>query len=158
MSIARQILEAARVAILGLNGPPGGYIHDLEGRVYMGDPSAAAVDGPLPAVWLTGWTIDARDDDQLGAFRRIVQLQVVGVVGAEADDPAERMLAATDLLGDIARALELRRSLRDGDGPHVVRMLIRGQAVDGGMLGAVHAGICEAVVELEYITPSEAGF
>jgi hypothetical protein len=158
VSVARTIVGVVLEQLGGINGPAGGYVLDLEGRAYVGDPGPAVLDGQLPAVWLAAWTIDARDDDQLGAYRRVMELQIIGAVQADGDDPGERMLLATDLLSDIARALESNRTMRVEGDAQVVSMLVRGQAVDGGQLGVPQCGVCEAAVTLEYIRPSAGGF
>lgn len=158
-SIARGLLERIRDDLGEIDGATSGYHHDVGGRSYIGDPGVQAVDGTLPAVWLTRWTITSRDDDQLGAFRRVLAVQLLGVVGdADSDDseiegPAARALAATDLIDDIVRCLELDRAL----GQAVVRMIADGQAFDGAELGAPNVGACEVALVIEYITPSGRG-
>lgn len=159
MSTARLLIERIRDDLEGINGPTGRYTHDIGERCFVGDPGAQAVDGLLPAVWITRWTITSRDDDQLGAYRRVLAVQILGVVGdadandADVEGPGGRALSATDLLDDIATCLERDRTL----GGRVVRMILDGQALDGAELGQPTIGACEVALIVEYIAPSEVG-
>ena len=153
-SIARQLLVRIRDDLR--------RIPAIEERAWLGDPDIAVMDGALPAAWVTAWTIASRDDDQFGAFRRVLTVQIVAATrGADGDPgdseiegPAFRAIAATDLVSDIARVLEEDRQLGRGD---VVVARVEAQAIDGAKLEIPGVGLAMVTATYEYITPAEVG-
>ena len=106
MAVTLSIWDALLAAVEGINGPGGGYVHDLtaEGavaRVRVGQPMS---EPPFATVVFD--RCESRRDVQLLTFRRDLFFTIVGWAPVNADTDEARTEAAVNLFDDLLRAVE----------------------------------------------------
>lgn len=156
-SLYRSVIGQVLTQIRAINGAGGGYTYDLSDapteRVLLGLPPEEG-SALSPQIFVHPAGLGSQHGHDLGGFRRTGTLQVVGFVGADSADSAERILAASDLLDDIVAAIEADRSL----GGRVIDCVIgESAAFDGDQLGLDAMGMVTLTIEPYWRAQSGAG-
>ncbi len=151
-SQTRGVLGAVKTALQTINGA-GSYTYDLSAtdKVKLGTPN---MDGSLyPCAWIGAPELRSEHGPQLGRYRRTLTIPIWGMAAATSSSTEERGLVASDLLDDIAVALETDRTL----GSRVLDIIVQGATFDGDEVGIPGVGLAVAVVEVYWHCNSAAG-
>ena len=153
-SVVGACIARIQTLLQSINGA-GAYHYNVASRVVFGDHAHSEL--TPPAVYVHGLfeadtAFGGETGGSLGQWRREWLCPITGVV-ATADDEETRLIAASNMLSDIVRAIEADASL-DGNVRDGQTILTDMMVYSSGPPGAGGCGVCEVNLVFAFIADS----